>query len=355
MRDPFSWSVPLGRVFGITVRVHVLFIAVAIGLILRYAVKTPQEARPGSWVDMTMLMVLLLVAVLLHEFGHCMGARLVDGEAHDVLLWPLGGLASVEVPHTPKANFITAAAGPLVNLALCLACTVLLYFFCEGARPPFNPFVPPLRTGSGPAITLSLWQGGEPRELASLTAIVLARFFYVNWLLFLANVVLAGFPLDGGRMVHSILWPRLGFHDAMQFAIYVGFGVALVVGIAAIVMNEFLIGILACIIGVVCYRQWWLLLTEGEESVLGYDFSQGYTSLERDQPPSRRRRRPNFFQRWQQRRAAKRVQREQQQREAEERRMDELLERVHRDGIQALNDEERRFLKRVSDKYRNRQ
>jgi hypothetical protein len=56
-----------------------------------------------------------------------------------------------------------------------------------------------------------------------------------------------------------------------------------------------------------------------------------------------------------QRRAARKLQRELEQREAEERRMDELLEKVQRDGLQALSDEERRFLTRVSAKYRNRQ
>ena len=53
-------------------------------------------------------------------------------------------------------------------------------------------------------------------------------------------------------------------------------------------------------------------------------------------------------------RAAKKLQREVEQREAEERRLDELLEKVQRDGINALTDEERRFMKRVSDRYRNR-
>jgi hypothetical protein len=102
--------------------------------------------------------------------------------------------------------------------------------------------------------------------------------------------------------------------------------------------------------------QWIMLEGGGDDSLLGYDFSQGYTSLERDQPvPRRRRRRPSFWQRWWQRRAARKLQRQQEQRQAEERRMDELLQKVQQKGLQSLSDEERRFLKRVSDKYRNRQ
>jgi len=48
-------------------------------------------------------------------------------------------------------------------------------------------------------------------------------------------------------------------------------------------------------------------------------------------------------------------QQEQEVREAEERRMDELLEKVQQQGLPSLSDEERRFLHRVSAKYRNRQ
>src|SRR5262249_59273335 len=122
MRDPLTWSIPLVRLFGITIRVHVLFPVVALGFILRLGFK----AEDLGW-DAATVMGLLFVAVLLHEFGHCFGARLVDGDAHEILLWPLGGLAGVDVPHTPRANFLTTAAGPLVNLILCIGTACALY------------------------------------------------------------------------------------------------------------------------------------------------------------------------------------------------------------------------------------
>src|SRR5438552_4012755 len=144
MRDPLTWSMPLARVFGITVRVHVLFPFVAVGIILREAFR--EQAPSNLWVEAAIVMGLLFVAVLLHEFGHCFGARLVDGDAHEILLWPLGGLAPVEVPHTPRANFVTALAGPVVNLLLCLVCGGLLVLLYD-AEPPWNLFVWwPLRT-----------------------------------------------------------------------------------------------------------------------------------------------------------------------------------------------------------------
>src|SRR3954471_22938607 len=102
MHDPFAWSVPLGRLFGVTVRVHWLFPFVALGAVLQVAFHKPYpEYKPpeGAWVDAAVLIGLLFVSVLLHEFGHCFGARAVDGDAQEILLWPLGGLAACEVPH----------------------------------------------------------------------------------------------------------------------------------------------------------------------------------------------------------------------------------------------------------------
>src|SRR5438876_552135 len=116
MRDPLSWSLPLGRLFGILIRVHILFPFVALGLVLRAA--ATETNPPGTWLIATGVVALLFLSVLLHEFGHCFGARLVDGDAHEILMWPLGGLAYVEVPHTARANFIMVAAGPLVNALL---------------------------------------------------------------------------------------------------------------------------------------------------------------------------------------------------------------------------------------------
>lgn len=354
MRDPFTWSLSLGRWFGISVRVHILFILVSLGLVLRMGYQ--KDAVAGTWIDASMFIGLMFGAVLLHEFGHCFAARAVEGDASEILMWPLGGLANVEVPHTPRANFLTAAAGPFTNLLICLACLPVYFWLTQfELRPTWNPLWYPFRYAATGEILLYNWKGDAVWE-NRLAVIVLARLFYVSWVLFLINTVLIGFPLDGGRMFQCALWPRWGFRQATLAAVFAGFITALVVGLVAIFTNELLLLCLALFIYVSCRAQWIMLETGGEESLFGYDFSQGYTSLEREQPaaPAPRRRQPNFFQRWQQRRAARKLQREQEQREAEEKRMDELLEKVQRQGLQSLTDEERRFLTRVSAKYRNR-
>ena len=83
------------------------------------------------YADVAVILGLMFLSVLLHEFGHCFAARRVDGDADEILLWPLGGLARCDVPNTAWANFILAAGGPAVNLVLCL----LIYFL--GHLAPF--------------------------------------------------------------------------------------------------------------------------------------------------------------------------------------------------------------------------
>ena len=352
MRDPFFWSIPLGRVFGITVRVHLLFPVVTLGLILRYAVKP--GLPEGTWIDAAILSGLLFVSVLLHEFGHCFAARWVDGDATEIMMWPLGGLATVDVPHEPRAHFITAAAGPAVNLVLAGLCALLLGFAVEPSlQPPWNPVSwSPFRVSSDGTILLTAWNG-QTQAFHQAWPIFLARMFWVNWSLFLLNVVLACFPLDGGRMLQSVLWPSFGYRQATLFVIYAGFVATVVVGLISIVYEEILVFCLALFIYVSCRTHLFVLETGGEESLFGYDFSQGYTSLERDEPRLTTKR-ASWWKRWRDGRAARKLQHEIKTREADERRLDELLGKVQKVGMSGLTDEERRFMKRVSDRYRNR-
>ncbi|MFL5243821.1 MAG: site-2 protease family protein [Gemmataceae bacterium] len=355
MRDPFSWSIPLGSLFGITVRINILYPIVAIGLVghaYYLASSSPNSYASGIWIDVAMMMGLALILVLLHELGHCFAARWLNGSADEILIWPLGGLAQVDVPQTPKAHFLVAAAGPATNLLICfLLAGVFIY---QDVRPTWNPLDVPWRINDDGFIRLYLWNG-EPFETKLLGWIVLARTFWLSWVLFLFNAALPGFPLDMGRMLQATLWRFVGYRQATHVAVIVGFVTMLVLGITSIVVKDLLLFALAGFIYVSCRQQYIILETGGEESLFGYDFSQGYTSLERDQPIAPPRpRQPNWFQRWQQRRTKLKMQRDQEKREAEERRMDELLERVHNNGLSALTEEERRFLKRVSDRYRNR-
>ncbi len=352
MRDPFSWALPLGRIWGINIRVHFLFFVFVLAMWLRAAITSPYEGQTwpeGSALAVLILMGIIFVSVLLHEFGHCFAARSVEGDAKDILMWPLGGLAFCDLPHNSRAHFITAAGGPAVNFLLCLVSGGILLAFQY--VPPFNPFawnafiVPELWNWSG---EWSLHRHNFPmvwtkdhlvdHPQIQYWQVLVAQFFLVNFMLLVLNVVLMGFPLDGGKMLQAALWPRMGYRQSMLTAIFVGFVVMFIVGIAGLVMNEVMILALAAFIYFSCRAQWILLETGSEDTFLGYDFSQGYTSLERDEEQVQqvKKRQPNFIQRWMQRRAERKRQREEDRSKAEEARMDELLQKIQEHGQSSL-------------------
>ena len=284
----------------------------------------------------------------------------MGGDANEILMWPLGGLARVELPYRPRAHFLCAAAGPASNLLLCAVCVLLLLFVADKAlMPPLNPFYggwPSRGLGeSGALVALTAYDGGTLHfhALAS-PAVWLARLFWINWFLALFNIVLIGFPMDGGGMLQAILWPYVGYRQATLAVVYIGFfGVAILIGLFAVIHSSILAFALALFIADACRRQWVILETGGEEGVFGYDFSQGYTSLERGAVDAQlTRTRVGWWRRWTARRAARRLLREQEQRQAEERRLDDLLDKVHRQGRASLTAEEESFMKRVADRYR---
>jgi Zn-dependent protease/Flp pilus assembly protein TadD len=119
--------------------------------------------------------------VLLHEFGHAFACRQVGGKAERIVLWPLGGVAYVNPPPRPGAHLWSSAAGPLVNLLL-VPVTVGLCLLVRSTAPP-----------------------GIRAPLFLFCVTVLA----VNAFLLLFNL-LPIYPLDGGRILHALLWFVLG-------------------------------------------------------------------------------------------------------------------------------------------------
>ncbi|RME38604.1 MAG: hypothetical protein D6788_07115, partial [Planctomycetota bacterium] len=227
--NPINWSFRIGRLFGIDVRVHIAFILCAAVLL---AMEMP---KPGSGVSRSFGEVfvdafgtygLLFFIVLVHEFGHCFGARAVGGEADEILLWPLGGLATTDPPHNARAYFLTAAAGPAVNVIFCvLTATVLIFWTGRSAAVPLNPFHP--------------FRPIDSELFFSLTAAQFwaVRFFGLSYLLLLFNL-LPILPLDGGQMLQSVLWSARGYRKSMEIATATGMVGAIVVGVVALFIEE---------------------------------------------------------------------------------------------------------------------
>src|ERR1051325_217595 len=96
----FNCSLPLftmprrvPAIGGIHVRIHITYILLIVGRLLSTLGK---DGWPIKSVASTMGTLFLLV--LLHEFGHCVACRRVGGDADEVLMWPLGGLAMCSPP-----------------------------------------------------------------------------------------------------------------------------------------------------------------------------------------------------------------------------------------------------------------
>jgi hypothetical protein len=95
-----------------------------------------------------------------------------------------------------------------------------------------------------------------PYALLTTPVHLLAQFFWVNWAMFLVNVVLCGFPLDGAYLLRSALWPHLGYRKATHLALFVGFLFMFLTGLVAVVFNELLVLCLAVVIYVASKQEW---------------------------------------------------------------------------------------------------
>jgi stage IV sporulation protein FB len=335
MRDLLSWNLSLGRWSGVQVRLHVFFVLFAL-FALHYA------ARANVLWYGAASVAILFASVLAHEFGHCIAAWKTGGSADRILLWPCGGLSHVNITQEPQSELATALAGPMVNLSICMLATPLLVVFQTDVIHLLNPLSPP------PAL-----EGFSAVNCLRMT-------FWINWLLTLVNL-LPAFPLDGGRALRAVLWPKFGFRSAVLLVARAATITSVVLWLAAwLVRDSYPFALLPlALLGVFLFfsaKQETERLSEQDQGdpLLGYDFSQGYTSLEKHYQ-SPRAREPGPLRKWLDSRRAARLLRQQQIEEEEERRVDEVLVRLHEAGLDGLSDEDRALLGRVSARYRNRQ
>lgn len=346
MHGQGSWTLSLGRWGGITVRVHVFFVLFGV-FTLFLGWRDHELLQDRSWIAPTGLFVLFL-SVLLHELGHYIAALRLGGDADEIVIGPGIGLAPMQPPLEPQAECLMHLAGPLVNLAIFVITGGLVW--TNGAAHftgLLNPLQPQL------LVEGSAW----------LVAVKLAC--WINWVMVLANL-LPAFPFDGGRALRAWLaarWPDASPRRAAGMVTLVAkIAAAALIVVAWLVRDQptnqaiplwFSLVILAIFLYFGA-KQEEERPTESdlEDEMFGYDFSQGYTSLERS--TERRHDQPGPFARWlEQRREAKR-QRQLEIEADEERRADELLGRLHEKGMDSLSDDEHLLLKRVSARYRQR-
>ncbi len=309
----------IGRIAGINIYVHFLFL---IWIAFRIF------GAGADWQAMLLQTGLLFGIVLVHEFGHCFGARSVGGDAVQIVLWPLGGLAYARAPMRPWPQFVTVACGPLVNLIFCAICASI--------------FVANL----GPE---NAWQLLRHPSIGFFTDVhswmeFVYLFYAINFYLLAFNL-LPIYPMDGGQLLHTILWPFLGLQRSTIVSCYIG-----LVGAAYLVFTGMQGGGfgMRSAIGVFGGLTCWQMLQRAKAGML---IDDSFIA-----PINRRRRKP-FFSGWFQRKPRPAApenpnpggwEQRMSDQERLDREVDRILEKVHQRGLDSLSYIERQTLERAS-------
>ena len=304
----------------------------------------------------TLAATTLLVSVILHEASHVVAARKLGGYADTIVLGPLGGLQPVRVPQNPQAELWAVLAGPLASLTICLGCFLLVSL--EEQRLSLGLLQP-----LAPSNLISDAVGGSVFSFGT----VLRLACWVNWWLVVVNLIPA-FPFDGGRACLAlvrILRPGIDSQSAVAIVALIARVVAIgLLMFAFLVNDEFATSTVPSWLPLVLLAIFVFFSARKEEfqneavddddAVFGYDFSQGYTSLEReegDQPPPQ----SGPVSRWMDSMRERRAQQREAVEAAEDGQVDGILERLHKQGMEGLTAEERSLLRRVSARYRSRE
>jgi Zn-dependent protease len=338
--NPLQWllsgSVPIGTLLGVRLRAHSSLLILLCGMVLL----DWEKAYPFSVRGFTM--AVWLIVLIAHELAHCLMARRLGGHADEALLWPAGGLLPAEPPRMASATFITAAAGPALNLLLCIGSASTIYLLAppqalhttvtvSHATLSLNPFHSP--TLDAPA------KWSDP-------AFYCTWIFVVNYRLLLLNL-LPIFPLDGGRLFEAILWPLVGHFRAQLIETTVGMASAVALGLVSLAMQTLLGYLLAACMLYCCYQSYQsrMLLHEtgSEDWKDSFDFGASLFSEER---PRRRRL---------SRRVIRKARRIAQQEKAARDRVDAILAKVSLAGLVSLTWRERRTLRKTTEQQRRRE
>ncbi len=206
-----KWSWKLGRFFGIDVNIHATFFLLIGWIAISYWFQENSIAAVLSGVG---FMLALFGSVLLHEYGHALTARKFGVKTRDITLYPIGGVARLErIPDNPKEELWVALAGPAVNVVI--AAVLFVWLSITAAFEPIR--------------NISL-TGGPIIERLMITNLILVGF----------NMIPA-FPMDGGRVLRSLLAMKLEYTTATQIAAAIGQGISFIFGFIGLFSNPFLV------------------------------------------------------------------------------------------------------------------
>ena len=202
-----GWSLTIGRIAGTDIRLHFTFL-----LFLAWiGIADYLQGGLAAAMDSVAFILLVFLCVTLHEFGHIAMARRFGIRTPQVILSPIGGIASMErMPERPRQELLVAIAGPLVNVVIALL----------------------LVAGFGIAI-------GQITSIDFEAASLAERLLIVNVMLVLFNMVPA-FPMDGGRVLRAVLAMNMGPARATALAARIGQGFAFLFVLLGLFYNPIL-------------------------------------------------------------------------------------------------------------------
>jgi Zn-dependent protease/CBS domain-containing protein len=220
-------SLRIFRIRGIDVRMHLTFPLILVWAALQFGYLNGQGLQ-GALVGVVVTLLLFSIVVL-HELGHSFAALHYGIGVKQIVLLPIGGVAELErIPERPSHEFSIAIAGPLVNFGLAI-----------------------LMAGLGFILNFDLGLNGI-RSLAQ--GLSDPNFELVFRYLFLSNLflgvfnLLPAFPMDGGRVLRSLLASRIEYGRATRIAVVIGQGAAWLLGLWGFLGGGFFVIIIAVFI-----------------------------------------------------------------------------------------------------------
>ncbi len=205
-----GWSISLGRIAGTEVRIHLTFFL----LLAWFGLVAGTSGGAAAGFAAVGFIIAIFACVLAHEYGHVLMARRFGIGTRDIILLPIGGVASIErMPDNPTQELLIALAGPAVNVVIAF---VLIVFF--GAS--FGS------AESNPAIVQNMD--------------FISRLAMVNVALVVFNL-LPAFPMDGGRALKALLSYKLDKVTATRIAARIGQAAAFGLGFLGLFGNPLLI------------------------------------------------------------------------------------------------------------------
>ncbi|HXS94377.1 MAG TPA: site-2 protease family protein [Candidatus Limnocylindrales bacterium] len=205
---PIAGSLGTLKIFGVPVRFHFTFILLLVFLLFIGV----GEKQSGAFT--ALYVVALFASVLLHEVGHTLVARHYGIRTIEIVMFPIGGVSRPEREPKPREELWIALAGPMVNF---LIAAVLIGW---------------LSTRQGFVNVMDL---RNPTD-----ANLLQRIAFGNLLLWLFNL-LPAYPMDGGRILRSLLALKRPIDDATRIAAGAGQMFAILMGLAGLLWGNFML------------------------------------------------------------------------------------------------------------------